>query len=177
MDITKLFPNKIFYQGDSWEFSLNLSGYDSTLYTCSYVFKKAGSDTFSFSSTAGSDGSFAFSVASSVTATYAPGLYYVVAYLTELATSKKFTAGNTEILIKPDLLTFTGDPRSINRIALDDVEAALASGAGSDVSEYTIGSRTVKKNRAGLLELRNFYLLRVRAEMGISNLGQIFYNL
>lgn len=176
MQLSKLFPITSLIQGDFWNFQVSLYNYDANLYTLTYTFKKMGSDTISMIAV-NESGSFAFSVASATTSTYAPGLYYVVASIVEIATGNKTTLGQTELQIKPDLSTFNGDPRSAYRIALDDVEAALAAGAGSDVQEYTVGGRTVKKNRLGLLELRNFYLQRVRVEAGKSTIGTIYYSL
>ena len=155
---------------------ISLYNYDSSLYTLSYNFKKLGADTITLVATSVS-GSFTFSVTSATTATYTPGLYYVVASVVETSSGNKTTLGQTEIQIRPDLSTFNGDPRTAYKVALDDVEAALASGAGSDVQEYTVGGRTVKKNRTGLLELRNFYLQRVRVEDGKSTIGTISYYL
>ena len=176
MQLSKVFPIASLIQGDFWNFIVSLYNYDSSLYTLTYTFKKLGADTITINATS-INGSFTFSVASATTAAYIPGLYYVVASIVETATGNKTTLGQTEIQIKPDMSTFNGDPRTPYKIALDDVEAALASGASSDVQEYTIGGRSVKKNRAGLIDLRNFYLARVRAEDGKSTIGNIYYNL
>lgn len=89
--------------------------------------------------------------------------------------TQRITLGSTEITITPDpTLSSGGDPRSINRKALDDVEAALAAGAGSDVTEYTVAGTIIKKDRAGLLALRAYYLGQVRAEQGKPSIGTIF---
>jgi hypothetical protein len=178
VDITKLFPVTQFYQGDDFSFNIYLPDYDSSLYSITYVFRKLNVDAFSITSTASLDGSFLMEVNATTTSDYIPGLYYVSAFLTETATGKKTTVGQTEIQIKADISQLTNyDPRSQNKIALEAVEAALASGAGSDVIEYTIGGTIVKKDRKGLLALRAFYLTRVRAEAGKRAIGYIYNNL
>ena len=177
MDINSLFKYKTFFQGDDWDFIITLPEFDATVYTLTYVFAKANVPSFSITSLPDNGSTFTFSVSNAVTSTYTPGLYYVSAILTDQA-GKKQTAGQSEIQIKADISkAVNGDPRSQNKIALDEVEAALAAGAGSDVIEYTIGGRTVKKNRQGLLELRTFYLMRVRKEDGIPAIQNIYYNL
>ena len=177
MDIQSLFKYSFFYQGDSWDFFITLPDYDSSVYTLNYVFAKVNTPSFVVSSTVSTGTQFNFSVDSTVTSTYTPGLYYVSAYLTD-GTGKKTTLGQSEILIKADIsLAANGDPRTPNKIAFDDVEAALASGAGSDVIEYTVGGTTVKKNRQGLMDLRAFYLKRVRQEEGRLAITNTLYNL
>lgn len=178
MDITKLFPVTQFYQGDDLSFNISLPDYDPSNYSITYLFRKLNTEPFTITSTPAVNGSFLMEVAATITADYTPGLYYVSAYFIETATGKKTTAGQTEIQIKADISQLTNyDPRSSNKVALDAVEAALASGAGSDVIEYTIGGTTVKKDRKGLLALRAFYLQRVKAEDGKPAIGNILYNL
>ena len=171
MDLTKVFPFNRLYQGDSWKIETFLTDYDPAIYTLTYTFSKLGVTSFTISSTPG-NGLFNFYVSHTVTTNYTPGLYYVTAKVID-STGDIFTLGQAEIQVMADPATVT-DPRSPNRKALDDVEAALAAGAGSDLTEYTIGGTTVKKDRKGLLELRAFYLRRVRNEEGRP---AIYYNL
>jgi hypothetical protein len=157
--------------------NLKLLGYDSTLWTCTYIFRILGSPSFSVASTPAGDGSFTVASPAATTATRLPGRYTVTALLTD-GSGNKYTAGQAEIEIKPDVsILANSDPRSANRKALDDVEAALAAGAGSDVTEYTVAGTVIKKDRAGLLKLRSFYLLRVRAESGKPAIGTILASL
>lgn len=175
MQINNLFPCREFYQGDTFSFNLRLTDYDPNVWTVTYYFAKAES-SFNFASTATSDGSFLMEVQATTTATYAPGLYYVSAVLTD-TNGNKFTAGQTEILIKPDVTKFS-DPRSANRIALDAVTAALASAApGAGIIEYTVGGTTMKKDYKSLLALRSFYLKLVRQEDKKPAISHIYYNL
>lgn len=175
MDIRALFPFQVLVQGDSWEIPVRLTDYDSSVWTLSYVFRLAGKPATTLASTPGDDGAFVISATTEQTAAITPGLYSVAAILT--SGTKRITAGATGIEVMPDLTSEDlADPRSLARRALDDVEAALAAGAGSDLVEYTVAGTVVKKDRAGLLALRAHYLQRVRTENGRPALGQILHS-
>lgn len=174
MDINYVFPARSWFQGDSISFSLRLKGFVPSEWVVTYTFKRAGAPSFSFSSTPAIDGTFLMEVSATDTAHWTPGNYYLVATISD--GTRRFTLGQIEAQVKPDLSIVT-DPRSANRKAFDDVEAALAAGAGSDVVEYTIAGTTVKKDRPGLLALRAHYLARVRAEDGKPALGNVLYSL
>lgn len=174
MNIQDVFPVREFYQGDTIDLKLILTEFTSGTWQITYTFKKLGLEAFTVTSQTSPDGAFWFSVPAADTADWTPGLYYVVATISD--GTKKFTLGQVEIQIKADLASVE-DPRSLNRKCLEDVEAALAAGAGSDVQEYTIGGTSVKKNRAGLLALRAHYLKRVRAEDGKASIGNVLYRL
>lgn len=170
-----VFPFKSFYQGDTFDLNLNIQGYYSSEWTLTYTFRKAGQAAFQMVSTPVEDGLFSILVLPAVTSAYTPGLYIVTASLTD-ADSNKFTIDQQEIIIRPDVsLDSNSDPRTVARIALDDVNACLAAGAGSDMQEYTVGGTTIKKNREGLLALRAHYLKLVRAENGIPAIGSLKY--
>lgn len=177
MDINDIFPVKGWFQGDTIATTVTLTDYDPTLWTLAYTFNRIGAAKITFISTPGAGGTFLMSVAKTVTALYAPGTYYLAATITKVSDGTRVTLGQVEGIIWPDPTTLAGDPRSPNRIAFDSVEAALASGAGSDVVEYTIAGTQMKKDRAGLLALRAFYLVRVRAEQGKPALGNVLYSL
>lgn len=179
MDINKLFPQKTFFQSDTWTLNLYLADYSASDYVITYYFKKPNQTGFSISTTIDpTNGSFLFSVPSSVTATYQPGTYYLTAKATD-ALGNVVTLGQTEVTIKADLSLGNVDPRSPNRIALDAIETNLALSAATDggLIEYTINGTVVKTDKAGLMRLRDFYLARVRKEDGKSAIGNIFYNL
>ncbi len=176
MDIDSVFPEKTWFQGDTISFRVVLTDYDAALWTLTYTLLRLGLPAISFASTPTTDGAFLMGVLASVTAAYAPGTYTLSAHLSNVA-GERITLGQVEGIIWADLSTLVGDPRSANRKAFDDVEAALAAGAGSDVTEYSIAGTQVKKDRAGLLALRAFYLVRVRSEQGKLALGNILYSL
>jgi hypothetical protein len=177
MDINDIIPARGWYQGDTISFPVILTDYDPTLWTLTYVLLGQGLPKTTFSSTPGADGTFLMAVAKTVTALWTPGTYYLTAYVTKVSDGTRVTLGQVEGTIWADLSVLAGDPRSDNRKAFDDVEAALAAGAGSDVTEYTIAGTSMKKDRAGLLALRAFYLVRVRAEQGKPAIGNILYSL
>jgi hypothetical protein len=176
MNIKELFRIDVLYQSDDWAFNVRLFDFDSSVNTLTYVFKIAGTAPFSLVSTPNGDGTFAFNVPAATTTTYLPGMYYVSAVLYgpngpngEMITA---TLGQTEILIKANLsLEGTNDPRSNNKIALDQIEAALLASAGSNVVEYSTGGTTVKKDREWLLKQRAYYLHRVQMENGKPGIG------
>ena len=176
MDINAVFPEKAWFQGDTISFRVVLTDYNSALWTLTYVLLRSGQAAFSFASVPAADGAFQMTVLAAVTAAYTPGTYTLTARLTD-ATGTRITLGKTEATIWADLSLLVGDPRTTNRKALDDIEVALAFGAGSDVIEYNIAGTQVKKDRAGLLRLRAHYLLRVRAEQGRAGLANILYAL
>ena len=176
MDINAVFPERAWFQGDTISFRIVLTEYDPSVWTITYTLLAMGQDPISFSSVPSDDGAHLMEVDATTTAGWAPGTYYLAATASN-ALGMRHTLGRVEGTIRPDLSTLTTDPRTPNKIALDDVEAALAAGAGSDVVEYTIAGTAVKKDRMQLLELRAFYLHRVRAEQGKSAIGSILYNL
>jgi hypothetical protein len=176
MIVQDLFKNNMLYQNDDWDFSVFLPDYDCATWTLQYAFAKKDMEPFTIQSQAGTGSYFRFVVAAANT-NKTPGLYVVTCSILD-QTGKKTTLGQSQVTIRADLsLAENGDPRSPNRIAFDDVETALASGAGSDVQEYTVGGTVVKKNRAGLLALRAFYLGQVRQEAGVPAIGVIKYYL
>jgi hypothetical protein len=181
MNIRELFGFDTLYQSDDWVFNIRLFDYDSSVNTLTYTFKIAGAAPFSLVSGPSGDGTFAFYIPAATTDTYLPGLYYVSAVLNgpngpsgEVITT---TLGQTQTQIKANLtLEGTNDPRTSNRIALDQIEAALLASAGSNVVEYSTGGTTIKKDRDWLLKQRAFYLHRVQMENGKPGLGTMkFY--
>ena len=174
-----LFKQNIFQISDDWNWSIYIENLnlDTTGYTLTYVFKKQGINPIIVVSSSVSGNVFTFSVSNAITSLYKPGTYITTAFLTD-NNGIKTTLGYSEAIFKADLSAEgVNDPRSHNRKALADVEKCLAEGAGSDVSDYTIGGSTVKLDRKGLLELRAFYLHRVRLEDGKPAVGTVLFNL
>lgn len=172
--IEKVFKLPRLYNGDDWSFHVHLGEISASQYTLSYVFKK--NEVLPFTITATNDnGSFLFTVPNATTSTYVPGRYVISAYVID-SNNFKTTIGQSEIYIQPNLATEnTQDPRSRNRRALSEVEEALAACAGSDIVEYSIDGTTYKMDRRKLLDLRAFYMQRVRIEDGKSGIQTISY--
>ena len=176
MDQNKVFTVWSLGQGDTWDFYIYLDHYDPAVWTAKYIFQKACQENIEITSTPGEGQSFLFHVPAATTLAYPPGTYTVVAQISN--GTDRYTLGTAEIIITPDPATMSGgDPRSFYRRALDDCEKALAEGACSDVTEYTIAGTTVKKDRAGLLKLRSWYASNVRAEQGKPAIGKVLYSL
>ena len=168
-----------FFQGDDVTFSVDLPILSdvSGSYTLYYVWARQGVTAFIWQSTpvVGDLQGFSFYIPAATTAAYVPGNYYITAYLISNTDGTKHTIGQREGFVKPNPM-FVADPRSPNRKALDKVEQALAEGAGSDVIEYVVGGKTIKKSRPQMLQLRAYYLNRVKAEEGRA-IGRISYYL
>ena len=170
MDVNTVIPFSEIIAGDTFRCNIDLtaSGYTATQYTLKYVFKKVGVNPMIVTSAANPDGSFLMLVSSSTTGTYTAGNYSVVATMTNNSTSERYTVAQTEIQIIPDYSTSitTFDPRSPNQIILDEIDTALTSALSDTITEYTIGGRTVRKNKTELLKLRQYYAAKVRTENG-----------
>ena len=162
------------YQGDDWIFEVDLLNHSAGEYTLTYQWANLKGGPFSMDSSADGD-SFSFNVPAATTAGYLPGKYRVQAVLTNLSTGTRHTLGIQEGQVLPSLLT-VADPRSPNRKALDVVEAALTAGAGSDIIEYEVGGKKIKKSRPQMLQLRAYYLQRCRVEDG-HGMGRILFSL
>lgn len=167
------------YQGDDWVFDVTMQDPDADYTGCTltYTLKTGTNAPITIASTGLTNNIFSFSVPAVTTATFPAGKYYVSASLVN-ALGQKTTLDTTEISIRANLAALgTTDPRSLYQQALDDIEACLAQGAGSDVQEYTIGGSTTRLDRKGLLELRAFFLQRVRLENGQDAIGSIYFYL
>lgn len=94
-----------------------------------------------FSATASGD-SFAIAVPAATTAAWAPGSYEWIAFVTKAA--ERYTVASGEIDITPNLaIDSPVDGRSHNRKVYDNICAALE--GRTDVDEYTIGGRSLRK--------------------------------
>jgi len=179
IESVSVFKNNVYQAGDDWLFYINVDSFslDTTGYTLSYVFKKQGLAPIIITSSSVAGNIFTFSIPAATTTAYKAGLYTISAFLTS-PLGIKTTLGYSEALIKADLTAEgVNDPRSPNKKALHDIEKCLADGAGSDVQEYTIGSTTMRLDRKGLLDLRAFYMQRVRMEDGKPSIGSVYFNL
>ena len=179
MDVSTIIPITQLVQGDTWNITVNLtgSGYTASAYVLTYWFKKVGVAKFSVVSTANPDGSFLMYATAATTETYTPGDYSVIATITNIADAERYTLCTTTVTITPDLASssLAFDPRSPNKIILDQIDTALAACLTDATVEYTIGGRTVKMNKTELLKLRTYYAAVVRKESGIQQGNIIRY--
>jgi hypothetical protein len=171
-----LWKNLSLFQGDDWIFTVQLLDYPASNYTLTYQWSRQGVSTFSVVSTPDNlTDIYQFSVPAATTATYTPGTYYVQAFLTDVDAGTKQTLGIQEGIVRANVANIA-DPRSAWRIAFDAIEAALQAGAGSDVVEYTVGGKTVRKSRLEALKFRAFCLQRVKVEEG-RGIGHHYFKL
>jgi hypothetical protein len=114
---------------------------------------------------------FSVQIPSSETTTWTPGTYQWLAVVQLAAAdpvpAKRFTVALGRINIAVDILDASApqDTRSVNEIALANIDAMLAGTASAGVQEYTISGRMLR--RYGLPELRALrsdFASRVRQE-------------
>lgn len=152
---------------------------DATAYALTYSFRGpvAGSGLDLTGTAQGTGWAFALTTAQSAAlntgATVAR--WFWQAYATK--TGVRLTAGEGQLMVRPNLAAITAgtfDGRSQAEQILATVEAALAGRMSGDaVIEYTIGSRSLKKESMGeLIKLRDRYrtiVSRERKVQGIKN--------
>lgn len=151
--------------GDTWQWRReDLSDYPASTWTLKYYFRNASAY---FDVTATADGDlFAVSVAKATTATRTVGSYDWIAVVESSTERYQIDQGRLEVL--PNLATAAAyDARSFARKMLDYIEAELVSRGSSgqlDLVNATLEQRSIGRDRAGLITLRNQMLVEVRRE-------------
>jgi hypothetical protein len=124
------------------------------------------SQKYDITATTDTDGrGFTVTVPALTSKTYVEGDYTWVATVTKVATSERVTVAQGRMTVLPDIAAKTQafDSRSANQQVLDAIEAMLA--GRTDVEEYTIGTRSIKKMPiTDLLAWRSVYVMKVRRE-------------
>lgn len=151
--------------GETLQFVKSLSDYPATSnWNINYSFRGQSSTKIDFSSTAsGKDHSV--NIAFATTAAWLPGIYSGVGVVTDGTTAKVIWTGQLEIL--PNLAAMDGgiDTRTPNRIALDNVRAALAGRASSTVMKSEVEGTTLERISHGdLIKLESYLAVKVRNE-------------
>lgn len=104
-------------------------------------------------------------VASSASATHAPGRYSWDAYITQTSSGDRARIASGTIEIKPNRSTSADDPRSSVRRTYEAVCAVLERRASVDQEEYTIAGRSlVRTPIKDLILLRDKYAALVASE-------------
>jgi hypothetical protein len=159
--------------GDTISWKRSFGSYPASAgWTLAYVLNSPTARIVVNSADITADGdAFSVQIPSSETKTWAPGTYQWLAVVqlpaADLAPAKRFTVALGRINIAFDLLDATApqDTRSVNEIALANIDAMLANTASAGVQEYTINGRMLR--RYGLPELRALrsdFASRVRQE-------------
>ena len=151
--------------GDTWQWRReDLSDYPASTWTLTYYFRNAA-QKFDVAATADGD-LFAVSVAKATTAAYVVGWYDWVALVDDGTSRHQVDEGRIEV--EPDLaLNSVYDARSFARKMLDYIEAALLSRASSDQLDLInaqLDTRSISRDKSGMITLRSQFLSEVRRE-------------
>jgi hypothetical protein len=106
---------------------------------------------------------FLITIPAATSASFATGDYKFVANVTK--GSERYTVAQGQITVLPNLAAQSSafDGRTANQKVLDALEAMIA--GRTDVEEYTIGTRSIKKMPINdLLAWRSVYVMKVRRE-------------
>lgn len=156
--------------GDTWNFSVNIPDYPSSLWQFFIILRGPGEIDNISSTTADDTKSFNVSVPYATTELFVPGLYAYQAFVTN--GTERFTVGTGDIKITPNILNLTThETRSHNKIMLDALEEFMqkkALGKDFDMKEYNInGIQASKMTIAELKYERDKYKRLVMAEEGL----------
>jgi hypothetical protein len=142
--------------GDTLSFETTVVGYPASQgWTLTYrLVPRVAGAALSFAATASGD-AYRVTVPTGVTATWAPGVYSWVAYITKAG--ERFTVDSGFLTIQPDSGTAVAplDLRSQARKALHDLLAARASwvASGGRVRRYSIAGRDIEYKDAAEIDL------------------------
>lgn len=173
-DLTRI-PDQLL-AGDTWKWKVSLSDYPaSSGWTLYYYLVNQSISKITLTSSA-SDDDHQIEVAKADTAGYAAGIYNYQAVVASSTKRYLVESGRVEVLPNYAAQTGTYDDRSFARKMVDALETALLTSAASgDIIEYTIGGRSVKKDRYTVRRELDYWKAQVlaekrreRAKMGLS---------
>jgi len=167
MDISDLVPVTAMTQGDTLAVTVSLLDYPATAYTLAYCLKVVNQVPTIITSTP-SGVQHKITIPGTTSAAWVPGTYLLVAYVVAIVGGARLTLGGTDFTVFEDLTGTTAayDPRSPNKVILDQIDAVLAKITTDAIADYTIGGRSVRLDKAGLLKMRQHYAVKVRKESG-----------
>lgn len=152
--------------GLTWAWTRSLSDYPASAgWTLTYWLKRLSATGANFSIVATASGAdYAVSVSAATTSAYTADEYSWVAVVSKAGDAYEVDRGTLEVLPRYDQAANLDD-RSHARKMLDAIEAVLENRATSDVLEYTIGQRSLRKMEAlELTQWRDHYAAKVAAE-------------
>ena len=91
------------------------------------------------------DNDYKFTIDNSTTGGFTTGDYIWALKVTQSSDSEELILETGKITVKDNYFGTTGDTRSHAKIMLDKIESILEGKADSDVSSYSIGSRSLSK--------------------------------
>jgi len=151
--------------GDRWAWKrTDLRDYPPSAYELSYSLRLHDTAT-EVEVDASADGDdYVVEVGSTTTGAYTAGTYRWQAYITRTADSERVTIGRGTVTLVANRDAAGVDPRSHAEIMVAKLEAALQASAGTDVVSYSIGGRSVTRDRAAARQELARYREEVRAE-------------
>lgn len=159
---------EFFIAGDYLTFKRSdiVSDYPTADYSAQYVCRGIDQkiNEFSISSTKQTT-HFLFVAANAATSSIAAGNYAWQLEITRDSDGARIVVDTGSIEVRADLDVAGTDVRSHSEIMLSKIESLLSGKADSDVAEYQIGGRSLKKlGFSELIEARNFYRAEVLRE-------------
>ena len=157
--------------GDRWAWKDSATGtaYSTASHTLSYSLRReeTGHEITITATASGTD--YLIEVASTVTTGYPSGQYYWQKYITRTSDSARISIASGILKVLPNRDTDTTDPRTHARKVLSAIEAVIEGRSTRDQEEYRIAGRMLRRTPLKeLLDMRNYYAAKVRAEESIA---------
>lgn len=165
-----------FVSGDyvTWKRSDIVSDYPTSDYSAQYIARGIDDNVNEFTITSTKQGThFLFTANNSITGSILPADYAWQLEIIRDSDSARIVIDRGEFKVKADLDTSGIDSRSHSEIMLAKIESLLSGKADSDVAEYEIGGRSLKKlSFSELVDARNYYraeVLREKQQSDVKN--------
>lgn len=141
--------------------------YPPASYTATYVARITGGGNTEIQVTGTASGSdFLFTVSSTTSTDFIPGIYHWQLEIVRNSDSNRIIVDRGYFTCVADLDINGADPRTHAEIMVDKIESLLSGKADSDVDNYTINGRSLKKlSFKELLEARDYYRKEVQREV------------
>lgn len=141
--------------------------YPPASYTATYVARITGGGSTEIQVTGTASGSdFLFTVSSTTSTDFTPGIYHWQLEIVRNSDSNRIIVDRGYFTCVADLDINGADPRTHAEIMVDKIESLLSGKADSDVDNYTINGRSLKKlSFKELLDARDYYRKEVQREV------------
>lgn len=157
-----------FVSGDyvTWKRSDIVSDYPTSDYSAQYIARGIDDNVNEFTITSTKQGThFLFAATNSITGSILPADYAWQLEIIRDSDSARVVIDRGVFKVQADLDTSGIDSRSHSEIMLAKIESLLSGKADSDVAEYEIGGRSLKKlSFSELVDARNYYRAEVLRE-------------
>ena len=142
-----------------WKRSDLVQDYPPALYSAEYVARitGGGSTEIKLPATESAD-YYLFTVDSSTSADFSPGLYHWQLEITQTSSGNRLVVDIGDFTAIPDMDSNQADPRIHAEIMVDKIETILSGKADSDVASYSIAGRSLTKmSFSELIQAREYY--------------------